>query len=999
MPPPSVGLLVMFDVRVVANPPGMSWVEDKSRDLESLRKRLKECGHDAESLTIVGRKLHEIAEQAHRKGEWGTLGVESGSGRDEEQAFQLFTHAGELLMRTVISILESFTQHEIHAATRVRIEKEEVDIIETLMRAANTDKTCSALSTLHCRWRRVYAASRAWRWCEAHVTLTSDYKPDLCSGGLYDMLPMTEWWWMPETVSAMTPPKAEATSSMCSDNDDGWLLFEDLFLSTTAPQSSECKRQLHDAETVTAFLNELNSTVDLFSRRIPAGYDELRRLYIGKADIQLQQARLFSHLSFVKGVPGSYQNATDGKTVVSGGVNGCHKLLWISREGLSTSMRCLIDALTAAQIAVAQFNAPCDDLIRRIRLAMFGVGLSSDGEGDTPHSACTPLLHPSVEPSSNRWRIKHGVGLIATNHIMEGAVVVKDRSLLLVGQVSPQKRKQERVTDIVEAPDGENAAVVNGALELFLRGGFVHKDELATSSIVKALRVGKLLGDPVEAPDMHSALHLLAMMPFSGESGMHPTQGAGRENVDYEAAIARDLADLMCCWRRCSVPLEAPQDFRATPKAEVLTPCRALLPLVSLINHSCKPNAIILPLCSEESQGSSSFGEGKGDVCVIALRDIEPGEEITVSYLSSVLIPKTLKDEQNGFCCCCSFCKSSTALLEGVICPECRQLIYDPEDAQKNCDKYQGSAGRQPTRGVHTYPCVLVDLSLPKGQRSYEHASDCSRADSDTYESLSRRILQGYANAVDKACEEFESTSTFGGVGASACEVEVEAGTVGSSEEVQGIEVDGMEEGSDDDDNGAGEDRLAQTALRRLMDLDSFACALPTTHYIRLQTRLECLALSLRSQLTTHDSHMLLLLCEELLEDLRQILPPNHPLLTGVRLQYALARSRHFAESADSSHTTEKHDHGCCGGVRECAATLSLPFLRDGMIRECIVHSFQEFYTTVGWKHEGCTQRELLSSFLEEYAVELLMCGIESIDHMTLLSLVYDASQEASVGL
>ncbi|OTB00691.1 hypothetical protein M426DRAFT_267234 [Hypoxylon sp. CI-4A] len=80
-------------------------------------------------------------------------------------------------------------------------------------------------------------------------------------------------------------------------------------------------------------------------------------------------------------------------------------------------------------------------------------------------------------------------------------------------------------------------------------------------------------------------------------------------------------------------------------------PHMALYPDVSRINHACRPNAFI------------RFTPTSYAVSVIALRDIEPGEEISITY---VPLGKTREERQEalkkwGFTCTCSLCTASKA--------------------------------------------------------------------------------------------------------------------------------------------------------------------------------------------------------------------------------------------------------------------------------------------------------------------------------------------------
>lgn len=80
---------------------------------------------------------------------------------------------------------------------------------------------------------------------------------------------------------------------------------------------------------------------------------------------------------------------------------------------------------------------------------------------------------------------------------------------------------------------------------------------------------------------------------------------------------------------------------------------RALFPIISRINHACNPNSFVM-----FSQTGFSLG-------IKAYRDIEPGEEITISYL---LLGQPSDKRQEGlkrwgFKCSCSLCNAPKHVL------------------------------------------------------------------------------------------------------------------------------------------------------------------------------------------------------------------------------------------------------------------------------------------------------------------------------------------------
>ncbi|KAK1760039.1 N-lysine methyltransferase SMYD2 [Echria macrotheca] len=83
-------------------------------------------------------------------------------------------------------------------------------------------------------------------------------------------------------------------------------------------------------------------------------------------------------------------------------------------------------------------------------------------------------------------------------------------------------------------------------------------------------------------------------------------------------------------------------------------PHAALYPVIARVNHECRPNCI------------TRFSSQTLAMEVVAHRDIQPGEEITISY-----IPLNMQSQQRlqkiqswGFNCSCSFCADERKLAE-----------------------------------------------------------------------------------------------------------------------------------------------------------------------------------------------------------------------------------------------------------------------------------------------------------------------------------------------
>lgn len=101
-----------------------------------------------------------------------------------------------------------------------------------------------------------------------------------------------------------------------------------------------------------------------------------------------------------------------------------------------------------------------------------------------------------------------------------------------------------------------------------------------------------------------------------------------------------------------------------------------LCPSASFINHSCVPNVVVV--FPEGGEGASKKTGGKEWVKVIAIKKIEPGEEIVTSYVD---LAGTRKERRNDlaqryhFMCDCSLCMNSDPNevdpREALKCPKC----------------------------------------------------------------------------------------------------------------------------------------------------------------------------------------------------------------------------------------------------------------------------------------------------------------------------------------
>ncbi|GAA5868574.1 hypothetical protein JCM3774_005433 [Rhodotorula dairenensis] len=122
----------------------------------------------------------------------------------------------------------------------------------------------------------------------------------------------------------------------------------------------------------------------------------------------------------------------------------------------------------------------------------------------------------------------------------------------------------------------------------------------------------------------------------------------------------------------------------------------SISPLTALINHSCVPNAVVVFPSLPSSTSTSSR-----NMAVVALRDLEPGEEVVTSYVD-LSLPRSERqrelEERYKFRCRCQGCTAPASKAvdprEAMLCPVaarsgCEGLIAIPEDSDATLDKVQ----------------------------------------------------------------------------------------------------------------------------------------------------------------------------------------------------------------------------------------------------------------------------------------------------------------------
>ncbi|KAG1867290.1 hypothetical protein DFJ58DRAFT_714474 [Suillus subalutaceus] len=210
------------------------------------------------------------------------------------------------------------------------------------------------------------------------------------------------------------------------------------------------------------------------------------------------------------------------------------------------------------------------------------------------------------------------------------------------------------------------------------------------------------------------------------------------ELSEFGILSAGDLADLIS---RVSTVLT--NTFALTSPS--LTPVGvSVSPLVALFNHSCDPGAVIV-----FPRSSRNYAE-EPQMQVIALRDISPNEEATLSltrdyyqiltsYIDTTL-PRSLRQaalkETYDFTCQCELCHDDNKIdpRESIWCPKsCGGMCPAPSDESEiyQCVK---------CRAVVATPGFIID-ALRIGQEALEKATSIQDTDHDRALQLTTNII------------------------------------------------------------------------------------------------------------------------------------------------------------------------------------------------------------------------------------------------------------------
>lgn len=162
---------------------------------------------------------------------------------------------------------------------------------------------------------------------------------------------------------------------------------------------------------------------------------------------------------------------------------------------------------------------------------------------------------------------------------------------------------------------------------------------------------------------------------------------------------------------------------------------QVLFPEIAMLNHDCRPNAAYF------------FDEQTMTQYVHAIRDIQPGEEITITYIDNEKDRKTrLARLQNwGFQCNCLSCTAHSSLTE-----ESDRRLYQITDLALMLDDWTSSSSASPAVAemlVSLYVQERLDASLGT---AYKYAAETYSSFGKKWEAMKYARLSVEVNMLDK---------------------------------------------------------------------------------------------------------------------------------------------------------------------------------------------------------------------------------------------------------
>lgn len=398
----------------------------------------------------------------------------------------------------------------------------------------------------------------------------------------------------------------------------------------------------------------------------------------------------------------------------------------------------------------------------------------------------------------------------------------------------------------------------------------------------------------------------------------------------------------------------------------------------SRFNHDCHPNAM------------QRYDSDSGQLIVVALRDIDPGDELMISY-TSILSSTEEKKAHLKFACNCTFCTEDGALIEQVICPACGVTVVPAVSQQRDkapqgekdpvhealkqevrlaCEAANNAKLAQPTEGNTTLTADQASTEKPQleggGAATAPAASPCAEPNSGappTEPPTEPPIgLRPDRTEIRKdLIEHARSVNELTGACCPLCFVPLPIkhyiGTIDQKVEEANQILTAK-------DRPSPPERLR--ALRILMGVLDGAVFLGPHHYKRFQLMLEVLTASVGCQVTSEISGELVTISQSAATVADRLCPLHWPLVTGLLMHSVYQTGRHLAsQNSEASLSTIPGD----------LATL-------------VCRAYEDHYVLYG---------DDVASFFRRYRGELSVIGVTRLeDFDRVLAAAQDAERQAA---